>query len=322
MDELISNLPSIVRFATPLVLAAVGETITEKAGVVNLSLDGSIVLASLAGFVAAYTSGSILVGLAAAALVGTAMALLVAFASLTLKQDQVAVGFVLTLLAVDLAKFLGRDYRGQSGLCMTRAPVPLLSDLPVLGPTFFNQDVLVYFGFTLIIAAWWFMYRTRPGMALRGVGERPEAAFARGAHVNRLRYLYAAVGGALVGLAGAHYTLAIKCDWAANPSMVGQGWIALAIVIFGGWHPFKVAFGAYLYGALRTLASLLQQSTDLPVVLINAVPWLLMILTLLLVSSGFVDRLIRITPHRYQPVIRALLRSDSPKALGVDFERE
>lgn len=322
MDELIANLASIVRFATPLVLASVGETITEKAGVVNLSLDGSIVLSALAGFVAAYSSGSILLGLVAAALVGMFMALLVTFASLTLKQDQVAVGFVLTLLGADLAVFLGREYRGQSGLCMTRSAVPFLADIPGLGPIFFNQDILVYLGFTLIIATWWFMYRTRPGMALRGVGERPEAAFARGARVTLLRYFYAAAGGALVGVAGAHYTLAIKCDWASNPSMLGQGWIALAIVIFGGWHPFKVAFGAYLYAALRTLASVLQQHSDLPVVLINTVPWLLMIVTLLFVSSGLVDRLVLATPPRYQSMVRSILRSDPPDALGSDFERE
>ena len=190
------------------------------------------------------------------------------------------------------------------------------------GDIFFNHTAFVYLGFILIAATWWFMFRTRPGMALRGVGERPEAAFARGAHVNLLRYVYAGAGGALVGLAGANYSLDVERGWDANPSMQGQGWIALAIVIFGGWHPFKVAFGAYLYGALRTLASVLQQKTDVSPVLINTIPWILMIVTLLLVSSGLVDRLVRVTPPRYQSIVRSALRADPPKALGVEFERE
>lgn len=321
-DELIANLASIVRFATPLILASIGETITERAGVVNLSLDGSIVLSALAGFVGAYVSGNVLVGLALAALVGMTMALIVAFTSLTLKQDQVAVGFVLTLLGADLAIFLGRDYRGQRGVYLNQTPLPVLSDIPVIGPIFFNHSVIVYLGFVAILAAWWFMYRARPGLALRGVGERPEAAFARGARVRMLRFVYAAAGGALVGLAGAEYSLDVRRGWAATPNMLGEGWIALAIVIFGGWHPFKVAFGAYLYGALKTLASVLQQQTNLPFVLINMLPWILMILTLLSVSSGLVERLERAAPKRYKPLVRVILRSEAPRALGGDFERE
>lgn len=322
MDELIANLASIVRFATPLLLASIGETITERAGVVNLSLDGSMVLSAMVGFVGAYATGSVVVGLALAALVGMTMALIVAFGSLTLKQDQVAVGFVLTLLGADLAIFLGKDYRGARGVYLSQTPVPVLSDIPVIGPIFFNHSVIVYLGFFVLAASWWMMYRTRPGLALRGVGERPEAAFARGARVILLRYVYAAVGGALVGLAGAQYSLDVRRGWAATPNMLGEGWIALAVVIFGGWHPFKVAFGAYLYATLRTLASVLQQQTNLPIVLLNMVPWILMILTLLLVSSGLVERLERAAPKSYKPLVRALLRSESPRALGTDFKRE
>ena len=322
MEELVSSLASIVRWATPLLLASIGETITERAGVVNLSLDGSIVLAAMAGFVGAYASGNVVVGLVAAMLVGMVMALIVAFSSLTLKQDQVAVGFVLTMLGASLAIFLGKDFRGVRGVYLNRAPIPVLKDIPVVGPIFFDHSVIVYFALILIVATWWYMYRTRAGLALRGVGERPEAAFARGARVHLLRYVYTAVGGSLVGLAGAEYSLDVRRGWAATPSMLGEGWIALAIVIFGGWHPFKVAGGALLYASLRTLASVLQQQTDLPVVLLNMVPWILMILTLLAVNSGFVGRLERAAPRRYKPLVRAMLRSEPPKALGGGFERE
>ena len=150
------------------------------------------------------------------------------------------------------------------------------------------------------------MFRTGPGLSHRAIGERPEAAFARGTNVNRQRYFYTVLGGMLVGLAGAAYTLKLKPGWATPPNMDGDGWIALAIVIFGGWHPFRVVLGAYLFAALRSLSSLLQRSdTGFPVTLLNALPWLLMIVTLVLVSSGTIERLTRVLPGPAQRRLRA-----------------
>jgi len=141
--------------------------------------------------------------------------------------------------------------------------------------------------------------------------------------VNRLRYVYTAVGGALVGLAGAAYSLSVKPGWATPPTMQGDGWIALAIVIFGGWHPFRVVLGAYLFAGLRALASAIQRSDfDIPVVLLNGIPWVLMIVTLLLVSSGSIERLLRMLPRPLQKRARAFLQSDPPAALGTRFEPE
>jgi len=158
-------------------------------------------------------------------------------------------------------------------------------------------------------------------LSLRAVGERPTAAFARGTNVNRTRYLYVLIGGALVGLAGAAYSLGIKPGWSTPPAMRGDGWIALAIVIFGGWHPIRVAFGAYLFAGLRALASAIQRSDiPIPLVLLNGLPWLLMIVTLLLVSSGAVERLLRALPRPVQRWTRNILRSDPPAALGTRFE--
>ncbi len=322
MDELARILGSIVSNATPLVIASIGETITERVGVVNLSLDGSIALAAMVGFVTAYLSGNALLGLLAGTVIGMLIALLIVVANIELKQDQVAVGFVLTLLAADLAQFLGQDYTRIPGPTFPTVPIPVLADVPFLGQIFFRHNLLVYFSFVLLFGTWFVMYRTRYGLALRAVGERPATAFARGTNVNRTRYFYTAVGGAMVGLAGASYALAIKPGWANPPVMRGDGWIALAIVIFGGWHPFRVAFGAYLFAGLRALASTIQQQTDLPLVLVNAVPWVLMILTLLLVSGGFVERLIRVAPGPVQRVLRNFLRSEPPAALGAEFSRE
>lgn len=323
-DELINILSSIVANATPLVIASIGETLTERAGVVNLSLDGSISLAAMLGFAAGLTFNSLEIGIFVAIVVGAVIALIVAFSGIELRQDQVAIGFVLTLLATDLAQFLGQEYSRVPGPTMPYWPLPILRDIPVVGPIFFDHHIFVYFSYVLVIGTWYWMFRTRGGLAQRAVGERPESAFARGTSVNRLRYVYTALGGALVGLAGAAYSLSLKPGWATPPAMRGDGWIALAIVIFGGWHPFRVVLGAYLFAALRALSSAIQRSPDIefPLILLNGLPWLLMIATLLLVSSGGVDRLMLAMPRPIQKLTRNFLRSDPPAALGTRFEQK
>jgi len=322
--ELLNILNSIVANATPLVIASIGETITERAGVVNLSLDGSLVLSAMVGFVAAFVSGSVILGILAAMIVGALIALMIALGGIELRQDQVAIGFVLTLLTADLATFLGQNYTRVPGPQILRSPIPLLTDIPIAGPIFFNQTALVYLSYALIFGVWYWLFRTRPGLALRAVGERPEAAFARGTNVNRLRYLYTGIGGALVGLAGAAYSLSVKPGWATPPSMAGDGWIALAIVIFGGWHPFRVVLGAYLFAGLRALSTAIQRTPEIEisVVLLNGVPWVLMIVTLLLVSSGAIERLLSVLPRPLQKWTRNFLRSDPPAALGTRFEQK
>lgn len=320
-ESLINILSSVVTNATPLVIAGIGETISERAGVVNLSLDGSLALSAMAGFVAALASGSVLVGLVVAALVGMCIALIVAFAGIELRQDQVAVGFVLTLLTADLAQFLGQDYTRVPGPQMLRSPLPVLSDIPVVGTIFFNQQPLVYFSYILIFVTWYLLFHTRIGLAHRAVGERPEAAYARGTPVNKLRYVYTGIGGALVGMAGASYSLAIKPGWTTPPVMAGDGWIALAIVIFGGWHPFRVVLGAYMFAGLRALSSAIQRSdVDIPLVLLNGLPWVLMVITLVMVSSGLIERVLSVLPRPLQKWTRNFLRSDPPAALGTRFD--
>ncbi len=321
-DNLINILNSVVANATPLVIAGIGETITERAGVVNLSLDGSLALAAMIGFVTALTTQSVILGMIAAMIAGALIALIIAVAGIELRQDQVAVGFVLTLLAADLAQFLGQNYTRIPGPTLPYVPIPVLRDIPVVGEIFFNHEPLVYLSYALIFVTWYALFHTRSGLAHRAVGERPAAAFARGTNVNRLRYFYTILGGALVGLAGAAYSLAVKPGWSTPPVMRGDGWIALAIVIFAGWHPFRVVLGAYLFAGLRSLASAIQRSPDIqiPLVLLNGLPWLLMIITLVLVSGGAVERLLNIMPRPLQKAMRTVLRSDPPAALGTRFD--
>ncbi len=327
-EELLNTLGSVVANATPLVIASIGETITERAGVINLSLNGSLIATAMAGFVVAWLTNSLVAGLLAAMLVGALIALIIALSSIELRLDQVTVGFILTLLAADLAQFLGQEYTRIPGPVVPRWAFPLLQDVPLLGPVFFQQNVLVYFSYALVIFVWLWLFRTRPGMAHRAIGERPEAAYARGTNVNRMRYVYVMLGGALVGLAGAAYSLHFKPGLSNPPAMQGDGWIALAIVIFGGWHPFRVVLGAWLFAGLRAVSSDIQknglslfgQTLEFNFVLLNGLPWVMLIVTLLLVSSGAIERLLQILPRRFQRRMRAVLRSDPPRAIGTTFE--
>jgi simple sugar transport system permease protein len=318
-SQFVLTMASIVFVSMPLIIAVCGEIITERSGIVNLSLDGSMLMAAMTGFVIAYESDNIWAGFLAAMLVGAFFAFIVAFGSIRLRQSQFAIGFVLTLLGDDLSAFLGQNYTRTPGPTVTHFGIPLLKEIPIIGPIFFNQDALVYFTYFLVFFTWFWLFRTQPGLRLRSVGERPEAAFARGVGVNRQRYLYTVIGGALVGLAGAAYSLDVKIGW-SDGHIRGMGWIALAIVIFGGWSPIRGALGALLFGATKALASYLQSRfPEVSVVAFNAIPWLLMITVLLLVGSDFTERVILMAPQRMQRPLQRFLRVSPPKALGSTF---
>jgi len=311
-----ATLASIVAAASPLVYAVVGETIAEKAGVINLSLDGSMMLSAMAGFAAAYTTGSVLLGFLVAAVVSMAVALLIAFASIELRLNQIAVGFVLTLLCADLSSFLGDPYVGQRAPGVPPLPIPGLADIPFLGTVLFKHNLSVYGSFVAIAVGYWFIFRTRRGLELQGVGERPEAAHARGIRVNLLRYVYTVAGGALCGIAGAAYSLHVRLGWRDGLTQ-NYGWIALAIVIFGGWHPVRAAAGAYLFGALSVLALKLQPHWPDLAQILPMTPFVLMILALLLVSQDWSQRLADRLPRW-----RRLLSGDPPSAIGIAFWRD
>jgi len=311
-----ATLASIVFSASPLVYAVVGETITEKAGVVNLSMEGTIMLSAMTAFVAALFSHSVLVGFLAGAGVGALIAALIAFAGIELRLNQIAVGFVLTLLGIALANFLGDRFVGRQGRAVPHLGVLGLSKIPFVGPVLFHQDLMVYGSYLVIIVATIFIFRTRRGLELQGVGERPEAAFARGIPVNRLRYLYTIMGGALAGVAGAAFSLDVILGWRAN-STQNFGWIALAIVIFGGWNPARAALGAYLFGALQVLALKLQPVFPAQSQVLPLMPFVLMILILVLIYLPAFRR----AADRH-PFIRRILAGDPPSALGTAFRRE
>jgi simple sugar transport system permease protein len=306
----------VVAASAPLIYAVVGETLTEKAGVVNLSLDGSIMLSAMVGFAAATTSGSVIVGFVAAMAVSVVIAGVVAFSGIALRLNQIAVGFVLFLLAKQLALFFGDPYIGRNGPQVPAWDIPVLSDIPVLGKVFFSHNLSVYGSFLAVIGAGFFLARTRRGLEVRAVGERPEAAHARGIRVNRTRYLTTLVGGALVGMAGAAVSLDQIAGWRENLT-VNLGWIALAFVIFGGWNPWRVALACLLYRGLLFVAGEFQVEFPEFVQVLTQLPFLLMIFGLTVLNT---ERF-RVVARRF-PRLRPFLAGEAPTALGTTFHPE
>jgi len=318
-------LSSIVAGAAPIVLASVGETVTEKAGVINLSLDGSILLSAMVGFVTAYRTGSLALGFAAGALAGGLVAAVVGVFSIYLRQSQVAVGFVLTLTARDLAYFFGNPYSRLYGPQASPVAVPGLGDIPFLGPVLFGQSVPVYMSLAAVVLAWWYLYHTPRGLALRAVGENPRAAYARGFDPRRIQLLYTVAGGLLVGLAGAAFSLAVKPGWGRPQGAEGTGWIALAIVIFGGWHPVRAALGAYLFALLQVTGIHLQDVwPSIPSQVFQVAPFPLMIFALLLTNAAWKKPEGPAAGTGRSPAARFLgvLTGAPPASLGRPFLRD
>jgi general nucleoside transport system permease protein len=317
---IVLTLASMLADSAPLVFAVVGETISEKAGVTNLSLDGSILLSAMVGFAVAYTTGSLFLAFFAAMFVGALLAALIAFSSIVLKLDQIAVGFVLTLLCTDLSTFFGNPFVRKPGPSVSHLAIPFLADIPVVGKLFFDQNIVVYLSFALIAVATWYIFKTQPGLKLQGIGERPAAAFARGTNVNLQRFIYTIVGGALVGFGGASYSLLVKLGWSYHLTS-GIGWIALSIVIFGGWHPVRGAIGAYIFGGLQSVGSLVQSNfSNVPTQVFQTAPFALMIIALLIVSNESIDRFFSGSPISRR--IWQSLRGAPPGALSTTFEQE
>lgn len=320
--DVVTVLAAAIASSTPLIFACLGETITERAGVINLSAEGTILMGAMTGFAVAKYTDNLFLGFGAAALVGALIALIVAFGGITLKQSQVAIGFVLTILFSDLSSFLGNPVVRVPGPTVPSFPLPLLKDIPILGKIFFQSNILVYLSYLLIIGTWFYFYRTPQGLVLRAIGEQPSAAFARGKNVVLLRYFYTLLGGALMGIAGAAFSLDFKAGW-SHRHTAGYGWIALAIVIFGAWNPLRVAGGAYLFGLLQSLSSVAQSAIpNVPTQVFTVAPFALMIVLLVLTSSAGLNRLLAELPLSLRRTIAQTIQVTPPAALGKTFEQD
>lgn len=288
MDQalIINVLAAIVIAGTPLLLAALGELVCERSGVLNLGQEGMMLMGAVVGFIAAVTSGNAVTGVLMAMIAGVAMAMLFALMAVTLAANQYAAGLALTIFGIGLSAFIGSGYVGQSIPGFAKLPIPLLADIPFLGPILFRQDALVYLSFGLFLAVFLVLRYSRIGLILRAVGESPEAANATGLKVLQVRYMAVAFGGAMAGLAGAYLSLAYTPMWTENMTS-GRGWIALALVVFATWKPERVLLGAYLFGAASILHLVLQglgwrSSTELLAML----PYVVTIIVLVLLSSN------------------------------------
>jgi simple sugar transport system permease protein len=295
-----------VKSSTAVLLASLGEIVTERSGVLNLGLEGMLLLGALAGFAAGAATGDPATALGAAALAGALAALTHGFFAITLGANQVLSGLALSLLGAGLTGVLGRDLLGAPGLVLAPMPLPGLSGIPVLGMALFDQPLLTYAALALAPLLWWVLGRTRLGLVIRASGENASAAYASGVPVRLVRYGCTCFGGALCGLGGAFLSLSYTPGWKEGMS-AGQGWIAIAMVIFALWKPLRALSGGLLFGALIAAQFLMQtEGAQFPVWLLRAMPYLLTIAVLTLVQLS--------------PALRR--RSGPPANLGRFFRPE
>lgn len=287
MEFIIPVMVAVISAATPLLLAASGELVVERSGVLNLGLEGMMLMGAMTGFAVTLLTDSHSAGLFAAIAAGMAMAFLFAFLTLTLSANQVASGLALTIFGIGLSALIGNSYVGQPVTALPKLNIAGLSDFPVLGPLLFSHDVLVYISIAAVPAIWWFLARTQSGLKLRAVGESAEAAHALGHPVIKIRYAAVLFGGAMAGLGGAFLSLSYTPMWAAGMT-AGRGWIALALVVFSAWRPWRLLIGAYLFGGVGIFQLHAQGAWGLPSELFSMLPYVatIVVLTIISISSS------------------------------------
>lgn len=315
---------SVLTASAPLIIIALGETLTEKSGVINLSLDGVVLFSAMAAFVVAKTTGSLLLGFFAGGCAGMLTGIIVGYFGVYLHLSQVAVGFALSLLCRDLAYFLGNPFSRIQGPTLLTSKLPFYDSLPSSLQIILTQPLTVWFALLLVFILYYFFSFSKAGLCLRSVGENPAASFARGLNPGKIQ-MAAVLGGAfLVGIGGAAYSLSLKPGWGRPQGAEGIGWIGLALVIFGGWHPIRVALGAMLFAFLQVSGIGLQDIfPGVPSQVFQTAPFPLMIFTLVFMHystknshrQGYCE-------NKYQRIVGKLFLSRAPKAIGKSYRQE
>jgi simple sugar transport system permease protein len=307
-DHLITSiLFATIVAGTPLIIAALGLLINERAGVLNLGAEGMMAMGAVGGFAAAHASGSATLGVFAGMAAGMAVALIFAFLTLTLQANQVASGLALAIFGVGLSAFVGKPFESASLPAVPALEIPLLADIPIVGAALFRQQWLVYFSWLLLAAVLWFLHKSRAGLVLRAVGEAPASAHAIGYPVIRIRYLAVLFGGAMSGIGGAFLSVFYTPLWVEG-MVAGRGWIALALVVFATWRPARILVGAYLFGGVMITQLFVQGSglhLDVPSQLLSALPYLATIVVLVLISRN-----------------RQTIRLNAPMSLGLPYRAD
>ena len=277
---------TIITASTPLVIAAIGELVTERAGVLNLGVEGMVIIGSVSAFAAAQLSGSAYVGLLAGVAGGALFSLLFSFLTLTLVANQVATGLALTIMGLGASGMIGESYVSVPGIRLLPIEIPLLSQIPYIGTVLFKQDIVFYLSILLVVAVNWFLFRSRAGLKLRAIGDSHSSAHALGIGVIRTRYLAVMFGGACAGLAGAQLSLIYTPQWTENMSG-GRGWIALALVVFASWRPWRILAGGYLFGAVTILQLHAQAfGIGVPAQFLSMLPYAATVVVLIIISQN------------------------------------
>lgn len=303
MDLLIAILSGTVIAATPLVFAALGELVVEKSGVLNLGIEGMMLIGAATAAGLSLAGYPLIIAIIAAAIAGAASSLIFGFLALSCRANQYATGLALAIFGGGVSAFIGRGYGSNPIPSLSKIHIPLLSDIPYVGPLFFNYDALVYFSFVMFLVIAWFLYRTKAGLVVRTVGESPQSSHALGYNVIRIRYLTVMFGGAMAGVGGAYLAIAYTPLWVENMTS-GKGWIALALVVFATWRPWRVILGAWLFGGM-TILQLQGQAIGLalPSELLSALPYIATIAVLVIISRN-----------------RQMLIRHFPTSLGLPFK--
>ena len=307
---------TIISLSTPIVLVVVGETITEKSGVINLSIEGTLLITALTAFAVSVMTGNPILGFLCAGLVGSLVALVIILCDTKLGINQIAVGFILTIFLGKLSSFLGREFVRIPGPYFPRLSVPILKDIPYIGPSIFDQNILVFVSLLLIPLTWFFLEKTRFGLIVRSVGENPYSAQNRGINPEKIRILATVIGGLIIGFGGAAFSLHAKFGWSENHTG-NYGWICLAIVIFGGWNPVRAAIGAYSFGAFQLIALKLQSVALGLTQVLPLIPFPLMILTLI-----FIQRFNKSNNKELPGLLKIFFGGQEPVSLGKPIEKK
>jgi simple sugar transport system permease protein len=287
LDVIAPILITVISAATPLLFAALGELVSEKSGVLNLGVEGMMIMGAVCAFATAVTTGSGALGVLAGAAAGMALAFIFGILTLTLAANQVATGLALTIFGLGLSSLIGAGFVGVPVAALPKLAIPGISDLPLLGPLLFAHDLLVYLSLAAVIGVAWFLRRSRAGMILRAVGESDISAHSIGYNVIRVRYGAVLFGGAMAGLGGAFLSLSYTPLWTEGMT-AGRGWIALALVVFASWRPWRLLAGAYLFGGV-TIAQLYSQGAGgigIPAQVMSMLPYLATILVLTIIAAG------------------------------------
>lgn len=303
IDVLIFIVSGTLAAATALLFAAMGELVAEKSGMLNLGVEGMMATGAASGFVVVTLSGSHSLGFISAAVIGALLSLVYAVLTLVFRANQTASGLAIGIFGLGLSSAIGKSYEGTTVPSLPDLPLGPLADIPVLGPMFFQQDIMVYISMLTVVAVWYGLNRTKLGLTIRAIGENPQSAHALGLRVLLIRAGCVAFGGAMAGIGGAYLSTAYTPLWAEG-MIAGRGWIVVALTVFGTWIVPRVAFGAYLFGSMSLLELSIQAfGANIPSQLLSALPYIVTILMLAVISRN-----------------PAFIRQNSPASLGADLK--